>query len=105
MEADVKAECDLEVKSHDPLNSLQLKKELSLQAKPFSPAISNAFPSSSQLIKSSAECKADIIRAPESQNAPLPQSGQVNFAPEMTSNLHNYRSAGVGQHYFNFNRI
>ena len=71
MEADVKAERDLEVKSRDPLGSSQLKKELSLQAKPFSPAISNAFPSSSsQLLKSGAECKADIIRAPESQNAP-----------------------------------
>ena len=101
MEADVKAERDLEVTSRDPLGSFQLKKELSLQAKPFSPAISNAFPSSSsQLIKSGAECKADIIRALESQNAPLPQSGRVNFAPDMTSNLYNYRSAGVGQHYF-----
>ena len=101
MEADVKAEPDLEVKSRDPLGSSQLKKELSLQAKPFSPAISNAFPSSSsQLLKSGAECKADIIRAPESQNAPLPQSGRVNFAPEMTSNQYDYRSAGVEQHYF-----
>ena len=101
MEADIKAERDLEVKSRDPLGSPQSKKELSLPAKPFSPAISNAFPSSSlQLIKSGAESKADIIRAPESQNAPLPQSGRVNFAPEMTSNLCDYRSAGVGQHYF-----
>ena len=101
MEADVKAERDLEVKSRDPLGSPQSKKELPLPAKPFSPAISNAFPSSSsQLIKSGAECKADIIRGPESQNAPLPQSGRVNFAPEMTSNLYDYRSAGVGQHYF-----
>ena len=101
MEADVKAERDLEVKSRDPLGSSQSKKELSLQAKPFSPAINNAFPSSlSQLIKSGAECKANIIRAPESQNAPLPQSGRVNFAPEMTSNLYDYRSAGFGQHYF-----
>ena len=101
MEADVKAERDLEVKSRDPLGSSQLKKELSLQAKPFSPAISNALPSSSsQLLKSGAECKADIIRAPESQKAPLPQSGRVKFAPEMTSNPYDYRSAGVGQHYF-----
>ena len=101
MEADVKAEHNLEVKSCDSLGSLQSKKELSLQAKPFFPAISNAFPSlSSQSIKSGAECKADIIRAPESQNAPLPQSGRVNFTPEMTSNLYNYRSTDVGQHYF-----
>ena len=101
MEADVKAERNLEVKSRDPLGSLQLKKELSLRAKPFFPAISNAFPSSSsQLIKSGAECKADIIRVPESQNAPLPQSGRVNFAPEMTSNQYDYRPAGVEQHYF-----
>ena len=83
------------------MGSSQFKKELSLQAKPFSPVISNAFPSSSsQLLKSGAECKADIIRAPESKNAPLPQSGRVNFAPEMTSNLYDYRSAGVEQHYF-----
>ena len=83
------------------MGSSQLKKELSLQAKPFSPAISNAFPSSSsQLLKSGAECKADIIRAPENQNAPLPQSGRVNFAPEMTSNQYDYRSTGVEQHYF-----
>ena len=69
MEADVKAERDLEVKSCDPLGSSQSKKELSLQAKPFSPAISNVFPSSSsQLIKSGAECKADIIRVPEVSN-------------------------------------
>ena len=68
MDSDVKAQCelcDLEVKAHDPLGSLQLKKQLSLQAKPFSLAISHAFPSSSsQIIKSGAECKADIIRAP-----------------------------------------
>ena len=65
MDSDVKAERDLEVKSRDPLGSSQLKKELSLQAKPFSPAISHAFPSSSsQLIKSGAKCKADIIKAP-----------------------------------------
>ena len=73
MEADVKAERDLEVKSRDPFGQFAVK-ELSLQAKPFSPAISNAFPSSlSQLLKSGAECKADIIRAPESQNALLPK--------------------------------
>ena len=44
---------------------MQSKKELSLQAKPFSPAITHAYPGSSlQLIKSGAESKADIIRAP-----------------------------------------
>ena len=175
MDSDVKAERDLEVKSRHPLGSLHSKKELFLQAKPFSPAISHAFPSSSsQLIKSGAECKDDIIRAlckvsistllvynsttrrqqrdkdelgecqslksearttvssaqfpstaprdnmtmiseaqsevkrgslyaykaPGSRSVPLLQSGRVNFAPEMTSNLYDYRSAGVGQHYF-----
>ena len=65
MDSDVKAERDLEVKSCDPLGSSQSKKELSLQAKPFSPAICHALPSSSsQLIKNGAECKHDIIRAP-----------------------------------------
>ena len=62
---DVQAEPDLEVKPRDPLGGSQSKKEPFLQAKPFSPAISHVFPSSSsQLIKSGAECKADIIRAP-----------------------------------------
>ena len=163
MDLDVKAERDLEVKSRDPLGGSQSKKEPSLQVKPFYPAISHDFPSSSsQLIKSGAECKADIIRgpckvsistlsvynsttrrqqkdkdelgecffgqllkpearttvssaqfpsttasnnvimisevqsevkrgslctAPGSQNSLLPQSGQVNFAPKMTSDL------------------
>ena len=41
-----------------------------------------------------------LYEAPGSQSVPLPQSGRVNFAPEMTSNLYDYRSAGVGQHYF-----
>ena len=175
MDSDVKAERDLEVKSRDRLGSSQSKKELSLQAKPFSPAISHAFPSSSsQLIKSGAKCKDDIIRAPckvsistssvynsttrrqqrdkdelgesyfgqslksearttvnsaqfpstaprnnmtmisaaqsegkrgsqykalGSQSVPLRQSNRVNFAPEMTSDLYDYRSAGVGQYY------
>ena len=67
---------------------------------PFPPPLVTPFQVYHQLIKSGAECKADIIRAPESQNAPLSQSGRVNFAPEMTSNLYDYRSAGVGQHYF-----
>ena len=35
MEADVKAERDLDVKSRDPLGSSQLKKELSLHVNPF----------------------------------------------------------------------
>ena len=164
------------VKSRDPFGGSQLKKELSLQAKPFSPAISHAFPSSSsQLIKSGAECKAYIIRAPckvsistssvyhsttrrqqkdkdelgecyfgqllksearttvssaqfpsiaprdnvpiiseaqsevkrgspykapGSQGAPLQQRGRVNLALQMTSNLYDYRSSGIGQRYF-----
>ena len=61
----IEAEPDLVVQLRDPLDGSQLKKELSLQAKIFSPAISHAYPSLlSQLIKSGAESKADIIRTP-----------------------------------------
>ena len=44
--------------------------------------------------------RGSLYKAPGSQSAPLPQSARVNFAPEMTSNLYDYRSAGVGQYYF-----
>ena len=62
---DVEAEPDLVVQLRDPLDGLQSKKEISVQAKLFSPVISHAYPCSlSQLIKGGAESKADIIRAP-----------------------------------------
>ena len=44
--------------------------------------------------------RGSLYTAPGSQNVSLPQSGRVNFAPKMTSNLYSYRSAGIEQHYF-----
>ena len=61
MDADVKTERDLEVKSRDPLGTSQSKKELSLQAKSFSPAISNAFPSSSSQLRAVQNVKPILL--------------------------------------------
>ena len=41
-----------------------------------------------------------LYTAPMSQNAALPQCGRVNFVPEITSNLYDYRSSDIEQHYF-----
>ena len=44
--------------------------------------------------------RGSLYKASGSQSAPLPQSGRVNFAPEMILNLYDYRSAGTEQRYF-----
>ena len=44
--------------------------------------------------------RGSLYTTPGSQNASLPQSGRVNFARKMTSNLYDYKSSSIGQHYF-----
>ena len=115
----IRAPCKVSISTSSVYNSTNRrqqkdKKELgecyvgqSLKSEAWTTVSSAQFPSTAlrdnvtMISETQSEVKQGALyTAAGTQNAPLPQSGRVNFAPKMTSNLYNYRSAGIRQHYF-----